>query len=76
MAITSRITSYNVCYTKLLRIDFKLGQKNILVTFHPVTLEEHTAEEQFRSLLDAINTLEETHIIFTKANSDTRNNFV
>jgi len=52
-------------------IDFKLGQKNILVTFHPVTLEEHTAEEQFRSLLDAINTLEETHIIFTKANSDT-----
>lgn len=52
-------------------IDFRLGEKNILVTFHPVTLEESTAKEQFQELLDAIDELEETHIIFTKANSDT-----
>ena len=52
-------------------IDFKLNKKNILVTFHPVTLENSTAKEQFQELLDAIDELEETSIIFTKANSDT-----
>ncbi len=52
-------------------IDFKLNKKNILVTFHPVTLENSTAKEQFQILLDVIDELEDTHIIFTKANSDT-----
>ncbi|MFY9080098.1 UDP-N-acetylglucosamine 2-epimerase [Aliarcobacter cryaerophilus] len=52
-------------------IEFKLNSKNILVTFHPVTLENSTAKEQFQQLLDAIDELEDTNIIFTKANSDT-----
>jgi GDP/UDP-N,N'-diacetylbacillosamine 2-epimerase (hydrolysing) len=52
-------------------IEFKLNIKNILVTFHPVTLENSTAQEQFKELLDAIDELEDTNIIFTKANSDT-----
>ncbi len=52
-------------------INFKLNKKNILVTFHPVTLESSTAKEQFQHLLDAIDILEDTNIIFTKANSDT-----
>ena len=52
-------------------IEFKLNKKNILVTFHPVTLEDSTAKEQFQQLLDAIDELEDTNIIFTKANSDT-----
>lgn len=52
-------------------IDFKLNKKNILITFHPVTLENATAQEQFQALLDMVDALKETHIIFTKANSDT-----
>lgn len=52
-------------------IGFKLAPKNILVTFHPVTLENTTAKEQFQELLDFIDDFEDTHIIFTKANSDT-----
>ncbi|RBQ30140.1 UDP-N-acetylglucosamine 2-epimerase [Aliarcobacter vitoriensis] len=52
-------------------IDFQLNKKNILVTFHPVTLENSTAKEQFSELLNAIDELEDTNIIFTKANSDT-----
>jgi len=52
-------------------INFTFGTKNLLVTFHPVTLENHTATEQFQALLNALDTLEDTHIIFTKANSDT-----
>ena len=52
-------------------IDFTLAPRNILVTFHPVTLENTTAQEQFQELLSAIDKLKETHIIYTKANSDT-----
>lgn len=52
-------------------IDFKLNDKNILVTFHPVTLEKSTAKEQFQELLHALDELQDTSIIFTKANSDT-----
>ncbi|MCK9474185.1 UDP-N-acetylglucosamine 2-epimerase [Sulfurimonas sp.] len=51
-------------------IDFKLNKKNLLVTFHPVTLENATAKEQFQELLDAIDEVQNTNIIFTKANSD------
>ena len=52
-------------------INFKLNKKNLLVTFHPVTLENNTAEEQFQALLNAIDEQKNTNIIFTKANSDT-----
>lgn len=52
-------------------INFKFGLKNILVTFHPVTLEHSTAKEQFGELLDAIDSLTNLHIIFTKPNADT-----
>ena len=52
-------------------INFTLGEKNILVTFHPVTLEYSTAKIQFQALLDSISKLQNTKVIFTKANSDT-----
>ncbi|AII13918.1 UDP-N-acetylglucosamine 2-epimerase [Campylobacter iguaniorum] len=52
-------------------INFKLNQKNILVTFHPVTLEKESAKEQFSELLNALDELNDTNIIFTKANADT-----
>jgi GDP/UDP-N,N'-diacetylbacillosamine 2-epimerase (hydrolysing) len=51
-------------------INFKLNIKNILVTFHPVTLENKTSKKHFQELLDTIDELENTNIIFTKANSD------
>jgi len=52
-------------------INFELGEKNILITFHPVTLEKSTSGIQFQALLDSISELRNTKIIFTKANSDT-----
>ncbi len=51
-------------------INFKLNIKNILVTYHPVTLESMTSKKNFQGLLDAIDELKDTNIIFTKANSD------
>lgn len=52
-------------------IGFRLNKKNLLVTFHPVTLDEGSARDQFGELLAAIDELAETNIILTKANSDT-----
>jgi GDP/UDP-N,N'-diacetylbacillosamine 2-epimerase (hydrolysing) len=52
-------------------ICFTLAKYNLLITFHPVTLESTTAEIQFRNLLHALDKLDETHLIFTKANADT-----
>lgn len=51
-------------------IDFKLGERNVLVTFHPVTLENASAAEQFAELLQALDEFPDLHIIFTHANAD------
>ncbi len=53
------------------RIDFSLDKPYFIVTFHPVTLEDNTAEVQFENLLNALDTFTEYRIIFTKANADT-----
>lgn len=42
-----------------------------LVTFHPVTLEQASAEAQFTELLTSLAEFPELKIIFTKANADT-----
>lgn len=52
-------------------MDFKLGRKNLLVTFHPVTLEDASAGDQMAELLAALDTLEDTKLIITKPNADT-----
>jgi GDP/UDP-N,N'-diacetylbacillosamine 2-epimerase (hydrolysing) len=52
-------------------IGFKLGDKNLLITFHPVTLENSTSAEQMKELLCALETLKDTHLIFTMPNADT-----
>lgn len=57
-------------------INFTLAKKNLLLTFHPVTLEKSTANIQFQELLNTIDDLQETHLIFTKANSDTDGRFI
>ncbi|MCL4161594.1 UNVERIFIED_CONTAM: hypothetical protein GTU68_019936, partial [Idotea baltica] len=50
-------------------IAFTLKKQNILVTFHPVTLEKN-AGAQFGELLAALDARQELGIIFTKSNSD------
>ena len=52
-------------------IDFKLGIKNLLITFHPVTLEKNTSEKQMNEILMALKELKNTHLIFTMPNADT-----
>lgn len=52
-------------------IDFKLGPKNLLITFHPVTLEAASAADQMDEVLNALASLQDTHLIFTLPNADT-----
>jgi GDP/UDP-N,N'-diacetylbacillosamine 2-epimerase (hydrolysing) len=52
-------------------LNFKFGPKNLLVTFHPVTLEIATATNQMNELLSALADLGDTQIIFTMPNADT-----
>jgi len=52
-------------------LDFKFGKRNLLVTFHPVTLEDDTSKKQFKELLFCLDKLKDTNIIFTLSNSDT-----
>lgn len=52
-------------------LDFKLGPRNLLITFHPVTLEGQSSAQQMAELLAALGELEDTHLIFTMPNADT-----
>jgi GDP/UDP-N,N'-diacetylbacillosamine 2-epimerase (hydrolysing) len=49
----------------------QLRDKSLLVTFHPATLESSAAEVQFSELLEALNPLDDTTLIFTMPNADT-----
>jgi GDP/UDP-N,N'-diacetylbacillosamine 2-epimerase (hydrolysing) len=53
------------------KLGFNFGKKNLLVTFHSVTLEDNQSEAQFNELLDALELFEDTHFIFTSPNADT-----
>lgn len=54
-------------------LHFKLGKKNLLVTFHPVTLGSKSSTSEMAELLKALDQLRDTHLIFTMPNADTGN---
>ena len=51
-------------------INFSLDKKYAVLTFHPVTLEDGSAKQQFEELLDAISKRGDLKYIITKANAD------
>ena len=53
-------------------LDFKFGPRNLLITFHPVTLEgQNSSVQQMAELLAALDELDDTHLLFTMPNADT-----
>jgi GDP/UDP-N,N'-diacetylbacillosamine 2-epimerase (hydrolysing) len=52
-------------------LGFKMGGKNLLITFHPATLDAASAEDQMIELLEALEESEDTQLIFTLPNADT-----
>jgi len=52
-------------------LGFELARRNLLITFHPVTLENSTSAWQMAELLASLETLKATQLIFTMPNADT-----
>lgn len=52
-------------------LGFELGDRSLLVTFHPVTLESLSSAQQMAHLLQALDSLQDTTLIFTMPNADT-----
>lgn len=52
-------------------LNFKLAKRNLLITFHPVTLEQNTSSQQMDELLAALAELQDIGLIFTMPNADT-----
>jgi UDP-N-acetylglucosamine 2-epimerase (non-hydrolysing)/GDP/UDP-N,N'-diacetylbacillosamine 2-epimerase (hydrolysing) len=57
-------------------LDFQFTDKCLLVTYHPVTLENSSAEEQSENLLQALDKFPEYKVIFTMPNSDTNGRII
>jgi UDP-hydrolysing UDP-N-acetyl-D-glucosamine 2-epimerase len=57
-------------------IGFKLGNTNLLITYHPVTLDENKAGPHFAELLAALDQFVQTKLIFTKSNADTEGRII
>jgi GDP/UDP-N,N'-diacetylbacillosamine 2-epimerase (hydrolysing) len=70
---TENIRNFDLLGIKELEeaLDFTFGEKNLLVTFHPTTLDSENPTDQLDQLLDALSELSDTKIIFTLPNADT-----
>jgi len=72
------LASDNIKNTRLLsrrefekRTGFKLGCRNVMVTYNPSTFESKISiEKQFKNLLSVIDRQKDTKIMFTKPNPD------
>ena len=53
-------------------LGFSFQKRNLLITFHPATLDRQPAGEQFQELLDALDSLgNDLGVFITKPNADT-----
>ena len=48
----------------------QFAEINLLVTYHPVTLEKQTSQKHFQVLLDVLYDLVDVYLIFTMPNAD------
>lgn len=67
----------NIVKTPLMSLDeleqslqFSLGEKFFLVTYHPVTVESARRSDALQNLFDALDAFPAYHILITKSNSD------
>lgn len=57
-------------------LNFKLTDKCLLCTYHPVTLSNMSSEVQVLNLLEVLDDYKDYHIIFTYSNSDTNSQII
>ena len=73
----------NILQTKLYNkeeieteLNFKFKKQNLLITYHPVTLEKDNSEYQINELIKVLSTFRDTGFIFTMPNSDTNGRII
>jgi GDP/UDP-N,N'-diacetylbacillosamine 2-epimerase (hydrolysing) len=52
-------------------INFKLGLKNFLITYHPLSINNNNEKHNFEQILSALKCFDDANFIFTYPNSDT-----
>ncbi len=58
------------------KLDINFKNKNLLITFHPATLDGESSERQMSELLKALEDEEDTCLIFTRPNADMGNQVI
>lgn len=51
-------------------LGIRFKKKNLLITFHPATLEQNSSLDQINELIKALSTFRDTCLIFTMPNAD------
>ena len=54
----------------MIKTGIKFDKKNLLITYHPVTLENKTSQQDFKSLLGVLSEIKDIYLIFTMPNAD------
>ena len=57
-------------------LNFKFGENNLLVTYHPETIKGNDTIKDFKNILQALEKIKNTKIIFTEANFDLKGNMI
>lgn len=58
------------------KLKIKFNKKNLLVVYHPVTLQKNMAKIQIKVILQCLKDLNKTNIFFTMSNSDNENDII
>ena len=58
------------------KLKLKFNLRNILVAFHPITLQKNSTEKYFSQIIEALNGLKNTNLIFTKSNADVESRII
>ena len=53
-----------------MKLGFRFLTKNLIVTFHPVTLEKNSSSKQIDALLEGLSDYKDIRLIFTASNAD------
>lgn len=54
----------------------RFKNKNLIITYHPVTLENETSQDNIQALLDVLHDLKDIYFVFTMPNADSDNRVI
>ena len=80
--LVGSLSSENIKKSKFLKkkelekkFNIKFKNKNLLITYHPVTLQKDFGKKDFKKMLNVLKKYNEFGIFFTASNADVANNF-